>query len=112
MYEYRCEVERVIDGDTVDLIVDLGFHLKIRERFRLFGIDAPEVRGPEKQEGKLATTFLIKLLGEAEGIIVRTEKQGSFRRWLGDILVYKGGKEISVSHEMIKKGHAEPYKKG
>ena len=61
MYEYSCEVERVVDGDTIDVVLDLGFDILYRSRVRLYGIDTPESRTrdlDEKARGKMAGAFL------------------------------------------------------
>ena len=90
MYEYKCTVARVVDGDTVDLFVDLGFNITIKERFRLEGINAPESRTrdlEEKEAGIRATNALIHCLQKAEHLKVRTQKdaKGKFGRWIGTI---------------------------
>ena len=61
MYEYSCEVKRVVDGDTVDVVLDLGFDILYKCRVRLYGIDTPESRTRNKDEkvrGKMAGAFL------------------------------------------------------
>ena len=61
MYEYNCTVERVFDGDTIDVVLDLGFDILYKSRVRLFGIDTPESRTrdlDEKARGKMAGAFL------------------------------------------------------
>ena len=61
MYEYGCEVDRVVDGDTIDVTLDLGFDILFKSRVRLYGIDTPESRTrnlDEKARGKLAAKFL------------------------------------------------------
>lgn len=89
MYNYRAKVVRVVDGDTVDLAVDLGFSVNIHIRARLLDVDTPE-RGHE--DFALATQQLTDLLLEAsdnEGyIVIETQKTGKYGRWLvviGDI---------------------------
>lgn len=111
-YLYRAVVVRVVDGDTIDVDIDLGFYVWIKkQRIRLFGIDAPEITGESRQEG-LAATDHLKSLIEGESIILRTvkgadgrDRDDSFGRWLGT--VYHGN--IDVNAEMIRSGHAEPY---
>ena len=111
-YLYRAVVVRVIDGDTIDVDVDLGFYVWIKkQRIRLFGIDAPEVTGETRQEG-LAATEHLKSLIDGESIILRTvkgadggDRDDSFGRWLGTI--YHG--DIDVNAEMVRSGHAKPY---
>ena len=86
MYTYKAKVIRAVDGDTVDFDVDLGFHISIRIRTRLVGVDTPE-RG--HQDFAKATNILINLLNEQkdeEGyVIIKTEKTGKYGRWLVDI---------------------------
>ena len=111
-YLYRAVVVRVVDGDTIDVDIDLGFYVWIKkQRIRLFGIDAPEVTGETRQEG-LAATEHLKSLIEGESIILRTvkgadggDRDDSFGRWLGT--VYHG--DIDVNAEMIRSGYAKPY---
>ena len=86
MYEYKATVDRVVDGDTVDFIVDLGFSVKIKIRTRLAGVDTPE-RG--QKDFLLATQQCRELLNRAsasfpyEGkIIIKTEKTGKYGRWI------------------------------
>ena len=86
MHTYRVKVKRVVDGDTVDFDVDLGFHISISIRTRLLGVDTPE-RG--HQDFAKATNVLIDLLStrtNEEGyIMIKTEKTGKYGRWLVDI---------------------------
>jgi len=91
MYEYLCTLDEkryecgAVDGDTIDVIVDLGFKISARIRIRLLWVDTPE-RG--EKDHKRATEKLRKLLREATvtdaRLYVRTRKQGSFGRWLGE----------------------------
>lgn len=110
MYEYRCQVKRVVDGDTVDLIIDLGFSIYTRQRVRLEGIDAPENRTrdlEEKKKGILASEFLNELLAGLDGLKVRTTmEKGKFGRVIGDIMYPTRGGWMSVSRVMVDNGHA------
>ncbi len=111
-YLYRAVVVRVVDGDTVDVDIDLGFYIWIKkQRIRLLGIDAPELKGETRPEGVAATDHLKSLI-EGKSIILRTvkgsdgaDRDDSFGRWLGT--VYVG--DIDVNAEMIRSGHAMPY---
>lgn len=110
MYEYKCTLDRVVDGDTVDVYIDLGFSVSIHQRVRLLGIDAPESRTrdlEEKARGIAATEYLEERLTNASEIIVKTEldKRGKFGRVLG--LFFIEGKNIN--EEMISVGHAVIY---
>tara|TARA_R100000541_G_scaffold11876_2_gene20146 strand:- start:532 stop:933 length:402 start_codon:yes stop_codon:yes gene_type:complete len=111
MYEYRCKVTRVVDGDTVDVDIDLGFGVWLhKERVRIYGIDTPESRTRDLEEKKygLAAKEFVKQFVKGNNIILRTEKydaKGKFGRILGDIIVDK----VSMSDTMIKEHHAVPY---
>ena len=111
MYEYRCKVTRVVDGDTVDVDIDLGFGVWLhKERVRIYGIDTPESRTRDLEEKKygLAAKEFVKTFVKGKSIILRTEKydaKGKFGRILGDIIVDK----VSMSDTMIKEHHAVPY---
>ena len=77
MYEYKANVVRAVDGDTVDLLVDLGFGTFIKERFRLYGIDAPETRTRDQDEkirGIEAKRWLISRLQGVFDLRIRTYK--------------------------------------
>lgn len=85
--KYRYEnviCERVVDGDTIDVEIDFGFKLKKKERLRLYGINAPETRGKEKEKGLKSKERLIALI-EGKNIVVETEKKGKFGRYLAKI---------------------------
>jgi len=113
MFEYKCTVDRVVDGDTVDLWVDLGFHIKVHERFRLYGINAPESRTKdlkEKLKGIESTKFLVRLLDDMKGDLVVTtlkDKQGKYGRWIGTLWMDMGeSTEMNINKEMVAVGHA------
>ena len=86
MYTYRAKVVRCVDGDTVDFNVDLGFHVFVKIRTRLVGVDTPE-RG--HAEYKSATLWLEELLKDQEDeggyVEIKTRKTGKYGRWLVDI---------------------------
>ena len=111
MYEYRCKVTRVVDGDTVDVDIDLGFGVWLhKERVRIYGIDTPESRTRYKEEKKygLMAKDFVKQFVKGTNIILRTQKydaKGKFGRILGDIIV----DGTSLSDTMIKEHHAVPY---
>ena len=94
MYEYRCKIDRVVDGDTVDLDIDLGFGIWLRkERVRLYGIDTPESRTrdlEEKKYGLAAKSYVQSFLPVGSMQTLRTTKddKGKFGRILGEFVVY------------------------
>ena len=109
LYSYRATLVRVVDGDTVDLDVDLGFRVTQRMRVRLAKIDAPEVRGKERKAGLEATRQLRELLIDAEELFIQTDKDktGKYGRYLAQLWVVKDGDSIVVNDWMVKKGFAQ-----
>ena len=111
MYEYSCKVERVVDGDTIDVILDLGFSVSYKSRVRLYGIDTPESRTRNKDEkarGKLASAFLSKAIELADQVVIRTElkdSRGKFGRVLGTVVC--DGEDINQG--MVDGGFAVKY---
>ena len=115
MYTYFVKsVDRVVDGDTIDISIDLGFDLTKKERVRLAGIDTPEKRTKnpkEKEMGYQATEFLEMHLMEATRLTVKTEKDGKYGRMLG--WLYKTDEDTtSINQIMIDKGYAWAYDGG
>jgi len=104
MYEYNCTVERVVDGDTIDVILDLGFDILHKCRVRLYGIDTPESRTRDKDEkarGKMAGAFLEEAIEDGEKVIIQTklkDSRGKFGRILGDVIV----DDININQLMVK----------
>ena len=111
MYEYRCKIVKVIDGDTVDVDIDLGFGVWLKkERIRLKGIDTPESRTRDKEEkvfGLYAKDYVSSHLMTDSNQILKTFKdgEGKFGRILGDFIV--DGK--SLVEDMISKGVGVAY---
>jgi len=109
---YRANVVNVVDGDTIDVDIDLGFYIWVRnQRIRLVGIDAPEKRGETREKGEESATFLRNLV-DGKSIILRTikgrdqaDRDDSFGRWLG--IIYLDGKDINQA--MIDAGQAVEY---
>ena len=114
MYEYKVkEIAKVVDGDTVDVIVDLGFSLFKKERCRVAGIDTPESRTRDKKEkvyGLEAKAYLQGVLSSAENLTVRTEKDGKYGRMLG--WLYCDNIQGSINNLMIEAGYAWEYDGG
>jgi micrococcal nuclease len=114
MYEYFVrEVKNVVDGDTIDVLIDLGFDILFESRVRLAGIDTPESRTTDKAEKALgieAKEYLKKQLKDAKSVVIRTEKMDSSEKY-GRILgwVYINGESDSVNNKMIKDGYAWGY---
>ena len=121
MHEYKCKIVRVIDGDTVDVDIDLGFGMWIhKERVRVMGIDTPESRTRDLVEnafGLAAKERLKELLPEGSPRVLKTEvdkkggdAKGKFGRILGDFFVEMNNSGPKrVTDILIKEGHAVPY---
>ena len=110
MYEYSCEVKRVVDGDTIDCVLDLGFSVLHKCRVRLYGIDTPESRTrnrDEKARGLLAKQFLSDSIKDKEVILKSRLKdsKGKFGRVLAEVWV----NGININEDMVKNGHAVRY---
>ena len=114
MYEYFVkEVKKVVDGDTIDVVIDLGFSILFESRVRLAGIDTPESRTTNKAEKALgleSKKFLESKIKSAKNVVIKTEKLDSSEKY-GRILgwLYLDGDGNSVNHEMIEKGYAWGY---
>ena len=86
MHTYRAKVARLIDGDTVDFDVDLGFYISIRIRTRLVGVDTPERGHPDWAKAtQVLSDLLIAQTDEKGYVMIRTGKTGKYGRWLVDI---------------------------
>ena len=111
MYEYKCKMVRVVDGDTVDVDIDLGFGVWMRkQRIRMYGIDTPESRTSdpiEKVYGKAATAFLVKWTNAGD-LTLKTFKdgKGKYGRILGEL--WYGG-EHNINQLLVDNHHAVRY---
>ena len=110
MYKYRVEVTRVVDGDTVDVDIDLGSGMCYKkQRVRLMGIDTPESRTRDLEEkfyGKQSKKFLSSVLKDKVVTLLSHDK-GKFGRIIGELFVE--GDDMSVNQLMIRENHAVPY---
>jgi micrococcal nuclease len=89
MYKYKAKVLRIVDGDTLDLTVDLGFGFTFRARVRLADFDAPESFRPscqaEKEHANEVVAFLEEVIPKGTEVLLDTNKTGKYGRWIGDI---------------------------
>jgi micrococcal nuclease len=114
VYEYRIkQVTKIVDGDTIDVDIDLGFSISYSQRLRLAGIDTPESRTTDKFEKTLgleSKEYLKSKFKEAKNIVVKTELPDSSEKY-GRILgwVYVNGSSKSVNEQMIEDGYAWSY---
>ena len=117
MYEYRCKIVRVVDGDTVDVDIDLGFGVWLhKERVRLHGIDTPESRTRDLEEKKYGLLAKQKIkdfmpVGSMQTLVTMKDKAGKFGRILGKFLIYdkKTDAQMSINDWMIREHHAVEY---
>ena len=120
-YNFRClEINRVVDGDTIDVTIDLGFDLYKKERVRVAGVDTPEKRTRNLEEKALgidATNWLKEKLESAVAgdydLVIRTELDGGVGKY-GRLLgwLYIGDSDVSLNEQMIKEGYAHEYDGG
>lgn len=111
MYEYRARVTRVIDGDTLEAEIDLGFHVSFTVTLRLAGINAPETKGAERPRGLAATRSLDSLITDLTGgtrqVTVRTQKDVTEK--YGRYLAVLMAGDVNLNDRMLADGHAVPF---
>ena len=120
MYTYKIKLDRVIDGDTIDAMIDLGFDISVKKRIRFMGINTPESRTrdlEEKARGLAAKDRLKAILEGANTIQLDSHGVGKYGRCLGELHVDAvDGKEcltlVNVNELLIKEGHAVEYHGG
>ena len=115
MYEYNAKLDRVVDGDTVDAMIDLGFDTWVHKRIRLEGIDAPETRTrdlDEKAQGFKTKERLEGLLEATNGaFVLQSHGVGKYGRCLGPIFIGQSGKLlVNINELLLHEGLAEEYK--
>ena len=119
-YIYRAKLDRVVDGDTVDALIDVGFDIWFKKRIRFMGLDTWESRTrdlEEKKLGKLAkerTRQLLEDVSSKSGYFrVKSHGLGKYGRVLGEIFIMdKDGKQWNVNETLISEGHAYVYDGG
>lgn len=111
MYTYKVKVLKVIDGDTIDVDIELGFNVTLKkQRVRLYGIDTPESRTrdlDEKKYGLLAKAFLAMAAPVGGYVNLKSHERGKFGRILGSL--YNDESGVSINEKMINSHHAVPY---
>lgn len=105
MYEYKAVIYNVVDGDTFDAKVDLGYYVTLDLRFRVLDIDCPETFGEEREEGEKVSTYVRGLL-EGNEVTIQSEKSDSFGRWLAHVDI----DGIDLADHLLEKGYAVVYK--
>lgn len=111
-YVYNAKVLRVIDGDTIDVNIDLGFRAWRVERLRFLGIDTPELTAKDVtiRETAVKAKNFVQWKVDQKDIVIRTHKSDSFGRWLAEIYYMDGDKQINLCEQLIAEGLAVPYK--
>ena len=111
MYRYKVKVTRIVDGDTVDVDIDLGFGMTYKkQRVRMMGIDTPESRTRDLEEkfyGKASKAHLTQLIENAKEIQLVSHEKGKFGRILGEL--FDPDNVVSINQQMIDDYHAVPY---
>ena len=111
MYTYKAKVTRVVDGDTVDALIDLGFDTHVKKRIRLWGMDAWESRTRDKEEkvkGLAAKVRLKEILKETNNeFILVSYGVGKFGRCLGELFLTMDSD--SINNQLVSEGHAKKY---
>lgn len=116
-YIYKCKIERVIDGDTVDAMIDIGFNVWIKRRLRFLGIDAWESRTrdlDEKKKGLASTKRLTELLYDVSNkpgyFRIKSHGEGKYGRVLASLFIKdSNGNIININETLLNEGHAIPY---
>ena len=113
MFSYLCKLQRVVDGDTIDVNIDLGFHIWHKVRVRMLGIDTPEsrTRNLEEKALGLASKARLKELLKGQKLDIECSKEkGKFGRVLGIVFATdKEGNRIDCNNQLCIEGHARPY---
>ena len=112
MYTYTITLDRVIDGDTVDAMIDLGFDVHIKKRIRFMGINTPESRTrdlEEKVRGLAAKDRVKELLEECNCITLQSHGSGKYGRCLGELFIELNDETVNLNQLLISEGHAVEY---
>ncbi len=109
VWTYYATVARIVDADTFDLVIDLGFGVSIKERIRLAGVDAWETRGEERPEGLAAKAFVEEVMPVGSVVMIRTDKdRGKYGRYIAEVW-YGETFYINLGLRLLKEGHATVY---
>ena len=121
MYVYKAKLDRIIDGDTVDAVIDLGFDVSVHKRIRLAGIDTPESRTrdlEEKERGLASKARLVEMLKGGE-FILESKEVGKYGRVLGTLFIEKETDDnltsepqimrVNINETLVREGYAVEY---
>lgn len=107
IYARNAKVVNIVDGDTFDGEVDLGFNVKLKERFRILGINAPEKYGTSKQEGMRSKQYLMDTMLN-KNIVLISNKMDGFRRYLAEVYITNAdGSQSKLGDLMLEAGMAD-----
>lgn len=110
LYLYKAKIVSVYDGDTYTALVDLGFGITMQIKLRAFGIDTPELRGEEKEDGKRVRDYVRGMILDKE-VIIRTvkDKKGKYGRYLAEVFYKLGDEYINLNKSLVDKNFATIY---
>ena len=114
MYEYKAKITRVVDGDTLEALIDVGFHTHVSSTLRLYGINTPEKRTRDKEEkvkGIAASERVSELLADCDNeVLVKSHGLGKYGRCLAEVLILqRDGSKRNLNSTLISEGHAVEY---
>jgi len=112
MYTYKAKLIRIVDGDTIDAEIDLGFDTIVRKRIRLYGINTPEIRtkdAGEKEKGFAAKQRLTELLNGEFIVETILNKRGKYGRVLGVVYTMHDDTKVNINEALVTEGHAVKY---
>ncbi len=109
VFEYYAKITNVVDGDTFDFEIDMGFGITYTSRLRLYGVDTPEMRGPEKEEGEKVKQYVIGRLFNKQVQLITKKWKGKYGRFVAEVYVF--GKDevtgVNLAEELIDLGMAK-----
>jgi micrococcal nuclease len=111
LYRYQARALRVVDGDTIQVEIDLGFNVRLRQHVRLYGVNCPETHGPNASEaGKVATAFTAQWLAGWPPLVLHSRKYDEREKY-GRVLatIYREGDAESLNDALIRTGNAIPF---
>jgi len=116
MYTYKAKLIRVINGDTLDIEIDLGFDLSIKQRLKLYGVDTPDSRSTDleiRQKGLDVKQRVIEVLTKEFTVTTILNKRGKYGRILGKIyIVDEKDNKVCINELLVEEGHASRYNIG
>lgn len=104
MYKYKAKITRVVDGDTADVMIDLGFSVTVNTTLRLYGINTPEMKGASKAEGAKSKARLKELV-EGKDVVIESRVYDKYGRTVATVFLG----DVNVNDLMVREGLAVPY---